>query len=206
MARETGKHSARERVYQFVRERLAAGRPPTVREVRDALGFRAVQSAREHLERLVAEGRLVKRPGEARGYRLPERGADTPSVLVPILGRVQAGALTTAVEDIEGYAPMKRKPSGDYFGLRVQGDSMTGAGILAGDIVIVRAQPSADSGDIVVALVEDEATVKRLRRRGQRVELHPENPAFSPITPPPEDCRILGKVVEVRRFLEEGEI
>ena len=203
MAQDNDRHSARERVYRFVRERLAAGRPPTVREVQEALGFRAVQSAREHLERLVAEGRLTKRAGEARGYRLPEEDAAPPAALVPVLGRVQAGALTTAVEDIEGYVPVQRKAGGDYFGLRVQGDSMTGAGILAGDIVIVRAQPAADSGAIVVALVEDEATVKRLRLRGRRIQLHPENPAFSPITP--EECRILGKVVEVRRFLEEGE-
>ncbi len=204
MAQQKDRHSARERVYRFVRERLAAGRPPTVREVQEALGFRAVQSAREHLERLVAEGRLTKRAGEARGYRLPEPDAKPPAALVPVLGRVQAGALTTAVEDIEGYVPVQHKAGSEYFGLRVQGDSMTGAGILAGDIVIVRAQPSADSGAIVVALVEDEATVKRLRLRGQRIELHPENPAFSPITP--EECRILGKVVEVRRFLEEGEV
>jgi repressor LexA len=123
--------------------------------------------------------------------------------MVPLLGRVQAGALTTALEEPEGYLPIpSRLPENELFALRVHGNSMRDAAILAGDIVIVRKQPSAASGDIVVALVGDEATVKRLRKRGRRVELVPENPEFEIIAPSPSDLILLGKVIEVRRYLE----
>ena len=191
----------RQRVFEFVRDRILAGRPPTVREVQEALGFRAVQTARAHLERLVAEGRLVVERGRARGYRLPGHPGST--VLVPLLGRVPAGPLDTAVEEAEGYLPVETRGRGeDLFALRVRGESMTGAGILPGDLVVVRRQPEARDGDIVVARVGDEATVKRLRTRSGRVELLPENPAFAPIVPAPGEVEILGKVVEVRRRLE----
>ncbi len=195
----------RERIYRFLRQRLLAGQPPTTREVRDRFGFRAVQSAREHLERLVEEGRLTKRPG-ARGYRLPPGPLGTgPLTQVPILGRVQAGALTTAVEDIEGYVAVESRTDEDeLFGLLVRGDSMVDAGILEGDIVIVRKQPTARSGEIIVALVGDEATVKTLRRKGRKVELHPANEDFAPIVPDPHEFSLLGKVIEVRRYLEGG--
>jgi repressor LexA len=193
----------RERVLRFVQERLLAGSPPTVREVQRAFDFRAVQTARQHLETLVAEGRLAKREGRARGYRLPA-AAGPPTMLVPLLGRVPAGSLDLAVEDLEGYLPVQsRRPPGEMFGLRVSGESMTGAGILPGDVVIVRRQSTAASGEIVVARIGDEATVKRLRLRGRRVELHPDNPAYEPIVPGPgEEMTLLGKVVEVRRTLE----
>jgi repressor LexA len=194
----------RNRVFSLVRERLLAGLPPTVREVQKAFRFRSVQTAREHLEALVKEGRLAKRKGQARGYRLPDgTGFGDPTVLVPLLGRVQAGLLTEAVEDLEGYIPIQSRHSpAELFGLRVCGDSMSGVGILQGDVVIVHRQPSAESGQIVVALVGDEATVKRLRIRGRRIELHPENPDFDVIVPEPEELTVLGKVVEVRRSLE----
>jgi repressor LexA len=191
----------RERIYRFVRDRLLGGFPPTVREVKEAFGFRSVQTAREHLEALVTEGRLAKEAGKARGYRLG--GDSRPTRLVPLLGRVPAGPLNIATEDLEGYLPIQgHRSSDDLFGLRVRGESMTGAGILPGDIVVVRRQPAADSGDIVVALIGGETTVKRLRIRRNRVELHPENPAFEAIIPDPSDLTLLGKVIEVRRYLE----
>lgn len=195
---KTPSGETRERVFRFVQERLLYGIPPTVREVQEAFGFRAVETAREHLEALVAEGRLSKRPGLSRGYVLPTAGP--PAVFVPILGRVQAGQLSTAVEDLEGYLPVEtRLTAEELFALRVRGESMTGAGILPDDLVIVRRQPTANTGEIVVALVEDEATVKRLRIRRGRYELHPENPAFEPLIPPPGELRLLGKVIELRR-------
>ncbi|UCF93442.1 MAG: repressor LexA [Desulfobacterales bacterium] len=194
----------RRRVFRFVRERLLNGSPPTVREVREAFGFRSVQTAREHLEALVREGQLSKEPGKARGYRLPDTSRpQAPTRLVPLLGRVPAGPLDIAAEDLEGYLPVQAPhSSSELFGLRVRGRSMIGAGILPGDIVVVRRQPSADPGDIVVALVGDEATVKRLRIRRNRVELHPENPDFEPIIPNTTELTLLGKVIEVRRYLE----
>ena len=192
----------RERIFRLVRERLLSGRPPTVREVQAAFGFRAVQTAREHLEALVREGRLTKEQGKSRGYRLTE---ETPMVLVPVLGRVQAGDLNVAIEEPEGYVPFQpSRFSGELFGLRVRGESMTGAGILPGDVVVVRRQPTASSGEIVVALIGDEATVKRLRLRRKRVELHPENPEFEPIVSgPQQEVTLLGKVIEVRRRLDQ---
>jgi repressor LexA len=210
--------TTRERVFLFVRERLLAGDPPTVRDVQDAFSFRTPQTARYHLEKLVAEGRLLAARGKARGYRLLEQlDLSSPTRWVPVLGRVQAGQLTTATQELDGYIPM---PAGrtrrdhdhhgrhghqaehdDLFALRVQGESMTGAGIFPGDLVIVRRQPTADSGALVVALVDDEATVKRLRLRDGQVELHPENPDFEPIHTDRE-ITLLGKVIEVRRALE----
>lgn len=197
----TPRGETREKVFEFVRERLLAGQPPTVREVQEAFGFRAVQTARQHLESLVNEGKLIAERGRSRGYRLPHQPQST--VLVPLLGRVPAGSLDTAVEDLEDYIPVQTgRPTGELFALRVRGESMTGVGILPGDVVIVRRQPTAAAGDIVVALVGDEATVKRLRLHRGRVELHPENPDFDPIIPDPREVMILGKVIELRRTLE----
>lgn len=193
----------RESVYRFVRERLLAGQPPTLREIQDAFGFRAVETAREHLQALVSAGRLVQEPGRARGYRLPVEDRPPPTQLVPLLGRVQAGALTTAVEELEAWVPVQSRDAEALFALRVRGESMLGAGILPGDIVIVRKDAPVANGDIVVALVDDEATVKRYRRgTAGRVELHPENAAFEVIVRRATEVLLLGKVIEVRRHLE----
>lgn len=205
MSPKTPPGETRERIYRYLVERLRRGDPPTVREVQAAFGFRAVQTAREHLERLVDEGRLVKAAGKARGYTLPQLDSAEPKGLepvewIPILGRVAAGALQEAIENPQGHVPGVLYGSGTFFALEVEGDSMIDASILPGDLVIVRAQPTAESGDIVVALVDDEATVKRLRIRRGRIELHAENPAYAPIRPRKhEEVRILGKVAEVRR-------
>ena len=190
----------RYRILHFVRQRLLAGEPPTVREVQQEFGFRSVQTASQHLETLVGEGRLTKTAGRARGYRLAQKVRVSPR-WIPLLGQVQAGPLNTAVEDLEGYLPLDHDASGELFGLRVEGDSMVGAGILAQDVVVVRQQSTAASGDIVVALVGDEATVKRLHKQGKSLELRAENPDFESIIPEPEDLVILGRVIEVRRFL-----
>lgn len=194
----------RDAILSFVRQRIAAGAPPTVREVQAHCGFRAVQSARQHLEALVAAGLLAKEPGRARGYRLPPgRSGTAPVRLVPRLGRVQAGALSEAIEDPDGWIPVDgAMGEHEMFALTVRGESMIGAGILPDDLVIVRRQNIARDGEIVVALVRDEATVKRLRLRAGRLELHPENPAFAPIVlHGGAEVRILGRVVEVRRRL-----
>lgn len=205
MGRPAGQ--TRQRVYDFVRDRVLAGEPPSVREVQAALGLRAVQSVQAHLEALVAEGRLLRTSGKFRSYRLPDAVAGPAALLVPVLGRVQAGLLTEAVEDREGTVPVDPGRIGArdrLFALRVRGDSMRDLAILDGDLVIVRQQATADTGDIVVALVGDETTVKRLVRKRDRVELHPANPAFQPLViRPPEDLVLLGRVLEVRRYLGE---
>lgn len=191
----------REKVFRFMRKRLLAGAPPTVREVQEAMEFAAVESARKHLEALVAEGRLAKTPGRSRSYRLaglPK--ARRPAALVPLLGEVPAGDLQLAVQSPDGYVLVESRFADDeLFALTVRGDSMIDAGILSGDTVVVRRQASASSGDVVVAMVDDEATVKTLRKRGRRIELHPANPAYEPIVPAPAEVRILGLVIELRR-------
>lgn len=194
----------RKRIYRFVRRRLIEGDSPSLREVRDHFGFRAVETVRAHLIALVAEGLLIRQPGRSRGFRLPgsRRLSRHFAARVPILGEVAAGSFEEAIENPEGELPMEvpasREPS-DYLALRVRGESMTGAGIFPGDMVVVDRQTRPLSGQIVVALLEGEATVKRLVLGTGTVELHPENPDFEILRPPPESCRILGKVVELRR-------
>jgi repressor LexA len=206
MPPKTPPGQTRERVYRFVRDRLLSGLPPTLREVQEAFGFKAVESARAHLMALVEEGRLLKEEGKARGYRLPDSPAhEEPPVQVPLLGRVPAGPLNLAIEEVEDYLPVRPKFRGsELFALRVEGDSMRDAGILDGDVVIVQRQSNADPGDIVVALVGDEATVKTLYVEGRRVELRAQNPEYAPIVPDPSELRLLGKVLEVRRHLDEN--
>jgi repressor LexA len=172
-----------------------------VREVQTAFRFRSTATARQHLDQLVAEGRLARAAGLARGLRLPGSEALARRLFpVPILGRVQAGPLALAAEDIEGRLwTSARYPPEELFALRVRGESMTGAGILPGDLVVVHRQPDADNGQIVVALADEEATVKILRRKRGRVELYPANPDFPVLTPDPARLTILGRVVELRR-------
>lgn len=194
----------RERVYRYVRQQLLEGRPPTIREVQRAMGFAAVESARSHLSALVEQGRLAREPGCARGYRLPQGDAaqGPPTAMVPLLGQVQAGELSEALEAPDGFVPVQsRHPVEQLFALTVRGRSMTGAGILPGDMVVVRCQPSAENGQVVVAMVEGEATVKTLKLRRGRPELWPANPRFKPIRPDPDQLIILGRVIEVRRLL-----
>jgi len=192
----------RQRIYAFVRRYLLAGHtPPSIREIQDAFGFRAPQTVKEHLDALVEQGLLERDPGRARGLRLP--GQPAPARHVPHLGRVQAGLLTTAVEEVEGYVAVDdHDPDDDLFALTVRGDSMIDAGILAGDTLVVRRQPTARNGQVVVALVGDEATVKFFQPRPDgHVELVPANPAFQPIVVPAAELHLLGCVVEVRRKL-----
>jgi repressor LexA len=199
----------REKIYRYTYQRLKAGDPPTIREVQKAVGLKAVESARGHLEALVEEGRLVKRDTNSRSYALPpEVWSQVSGRKVPIVGEVQAGALTLAIQEAEGFVETERQRKGEVlFALRVKGLSMRDAGILPGDLLITRRQESADMGDIVVALVEDEATVKRLRfkegKKGKRtVVLQPENPDFEAVEVDPEELKLLGKVLEVRRYYE----
>ena len=123
-----------------------------------------------------------------------------------MLGHIQAGGLQAAIEDREGMVPVqrgsRRAGSEQLFALRVRGESMTGIGILPDDIVIVRSQPTAEANDVVVALVGDEATVKTLKKQRGQIVLQPENPNFEPIVLDPDHVTILGKVIEVRRYLD----
>lgn len=203
------------------------GYPPTVREIGEVLGMASSSTVHSHLAALERAGIIERDPTKPRalkwGPKAAAVGVDEASaggsvngsfggnegpevdagVPVPLLGRVAAGAPILAEEHVEQYVPVPKQltRAGDSFLLKVRGDSMEGAGILDGDWVVVRHQPEASNGQIVVALVGDdeEATCKRLERRDGRVELHSENPAYEPIVP--EECRIAGIVTGVMRAL-----
>jgi repressor LexA len=179
------------------------GFPPTMKELADILGI-SHASAHGQVSQLVRKGYLKREARKARGIvilRDPED--DVPDlVAVPIVGRVAAGQPILAEENIVGEVLVEGgiARSGRCFALEVTGDSMVDAGIRERDLVVVREQAVAENGDIVVALLEDEATVKRLFIRDEKIELRPENPNHRPIPVGPDDgLRILGKVVAVRR-------
>lgn len=188
----------RARVRDFVLARILVGTPPSVREVQDHFGFRSTATVREHLDALVDAGELEQHSGRDRGYRIP--GAFLPG-MVPILGRVQAGALNAALENAEGYVAVRAERAQRCFALRVAGESMAGREIHDGDIVLVDRDARISPGDIVVALIDDEATIKTLRKDGRRIVLEAANPAFKDIVPDPQqgEFRILGRVCEIRR-------
>jgi repressor LexA len=171
-----------------------------VREVRDEFGFKSTATARQHLDALVAAGSLEQVPGKDRGYRMP--GAAVPG-MVPLLGRVQAGALNEAVEFAVGYVPLDAALTATCFALTVAGESMAGREIHDGDIALVRTDAPFRDGDVVVALIGEEATVKTFKKVAGQIVLRAENPDFADIVPDPDgpEFRILGRVFEVRRQL-----
>jgi repressor LexA len=188
-----------------VQEHVARhGYPPTVREIGDAVGLTSSSTVHAHLQALEARGVMRRDPTKPRAIDLAERAKHrTDDVrLLPLLGRIAAGAPILAEPDIEEQIPVPAMltASGECFLLRVRGDSMTKIGILDGDFVTVRRQPDADDGEIVAALVDGaEATVKRLRRVGDRIRLDPENDQMTPFFP--ERVEVLGKIVGVFRRL-----
>lgn len=197
-------------VLSFIEDRVRRfSVAPTVAEVARALGVSG-PTAHQHLRALEQKGALTRLPGCARGMRLSHARSAEPTGPacreIPVVGRVAAGAPLLAVENLEGTIAVDgmRYRGERLFALRVKGDSMLGAGILDGDLVIVRSQPAANPGDIVVALVRDEeVTVKRLAREGAKVKLLPENPRHAPIVCRPSDVQIRGKVVGVHRVVAE---
>ncbi len=168
-------------VLTFIRETLQRdGLPPTRSEIAAALGFRSPNAAEEHLRALARKGAIELRPGASRGIRVLAEGGEDG---LPVIGRVAAGQPVLAaahVEDMLRIDPAAFRPRADYL-LRVDGMSMRDAGIRHGDLLAVHATATADNGRIVVARLDDEVTVKRFRRRGQRVSLLPENPDFAPL-------------------------
>ena len=176
-------------VNQFVQEN---GYAPSVREIGAAVGLRSTASVSYHIQQLQEKG-MLQAP-EAKGRKRAIVSNARPGQ-IPVIGVVTAGLPILAVENQEGTISYDGEPG--CFALRVRGESMIGAGILDGDKVIVRPQQTADDGQIVVARIGDEATVKRLRRRGGKVWLLPENPAFEPIDG--TEAEIIGLVKAVHR-------
>jgi repressor LexA len=172
--------SRQQQVLDLVRRHIdQTGYPPTRADIARELGFKSANAAEEHLKALARKGAIEMIAGASRGIRLPE------SAGIPIIGRVAAGNPVLAEQNIEDYCdlpPTFFKPSADYF-LMVQGDSMIDVGIFDGDLLAVHNTQVANNGDIVVARIEDEVTVKRLHRTAQKhlLELLPENPQYQPI-------------------------
>ena len=181
-----------ETITRMIREQ---GYAPSVREIGEAVGLKSPSTVHFHLKKLEEAGLIEKGACKGRAICLPERQEEGR---VPIVGDVAAGAPILAQECVEDYLTFDTGGApGEYFALRVRGESMRDAGILPDDLVVVHQQPDANSGEIVVALFEDEATVKTLRRKDGHIWLMPENPEYQPIDG--DGCAILGKVVAVVR-------
>ena len=173
------------------------GYPPSVREICAAVNLRSPSSVHSHLKLLNEGGYIQKDDRKTRAISAPS--AMLAGIRrVPILGTVTAGVPIEAIENIDGYLPFDPRFEGDdYFALTIKGDSMVGAGILDGDYIVVRSQSDATSGEIVVAMIDGEATCKRLKKDGAGVVFMPENDAYEPIDG--SGAEILGKVEAVIR-------
>ena len=185
-------------ILEYIRDRLEDGLPPSVREICAALEIKSTSTAHKYLGELQERGLIEKGSRLNRAITLP----DDRSIPVPLVGTVTAGQPILAVEEIEGYIPYRSRHlhSRDLFALRVRGDSMINVGILDGDIIIIRQTPTAENGDIVVALIEDEATVKRFYKEKGHYRLQPENDTMEPIIV--DSVSILGRVVSLIREYE----
>jgi repressor LexA len=208
-------------IFTYIQARIKEGYPPTIREIGSQFGF-SEKAAHDHLNALEKKKYISREDGKPRAISILKEAdpklatskwlegqnanlalaeVQRDIIEIPIFGRVAAGELLLASQNIEGTLPMPTRMLNDYecFALRIIGSSMIGVGILDGDFVIVRRQSNADPGDIVVALVEDEATVKRFFIDGDQVRLQPENPAIEPILFDVKDVMILGKVIGLHR-------
>ena len=186
-------------IYDYVAERIQDNYSPTVREICTDLGIKSTSTVHKYLNMLIEEGLLEKDSGLNRAIRLPNSGH---SAQVPILGKVAAGVPITAIENIEGYLPFSGLHSNvkDFFALRVQGGSMINAGILDGDYIIAKRTSYAENGQMVIAMIEDEATVKTFYKENGHFRLQPENDTMQPIIS--EQVVILGRVIGLVRNYE----
>ena len=191
--------SMQQRIYEYIASCIREqGYPPSVREIGEAVGLKAPSTVHFHLKHLEEAGVIEKGAGKGRAITLTV--PTVPEDKVPIVGNVAAGSPILAEECIEDYLTFDTGGHGDeYFALRVRGESMLNAGILPGDLVVVRRQQTCSNGEIVVAMIEDEATVKRFSKQNGHIWLLPENEAYSPIDG--TYAQILGKVsAVVRRY------
>lgn len=194
-----------QQVYTFIKDFVEAnGSSPTLREISAHIGTAGTATAISHIEALEKKGYLRRREGSSRGIVLPH----TPSaaVSVPIVGRIRAGSLHPAIEDITGHLNVDSnliKGDGCYF-LTVEGDSMINKGILPGDMVLIRPQQVANNGEIVAVMVDGDATLKQFFRESDHVVLKPANPAYEPIVIRPDtgELSIVGKMVGLFRNVE----
>lgn len=190
-------------IYAFIQSYTQDhGYPPSVREIGAAVGLKSPSTVHFHMKKLEAEGHILKADGKTRAISLPRQAVaeelDPLADRVPLVGTVAAGSPILAEENVEEYLKFDTQGrTGEHFALKVRGESMLNAGILPGDLVIVHRQENFRNGDIVVALFEDEATVKTYSMEQGHLWLLPENENYDPIDG--EGCALLGKVVAVLR-------
>lgn len=187
-----------EKVLNFIRERIGERLPPTIREIGEELGFKSTGTVRDYLKALIQKGLVRRMNNKSRAIELTERA----SFKIPIIGTIMAGKPNLAYEEIQGYVDaddlfLGRLGLDDVFALRVKGDSMIDAGILDGDIAIIKKRPDAGNNDIVAALLDNnEVTLKRLRSKASKFHLEAANPNYAPIF---EEFKVIGKLITVIR-------
>jgi repressor LexA len=200
--------SRQEKILKFINKKIKeSGYPPSVREIAKAVNLSSSATVHSHLKKLEEKGYLKRNPSKPRAISLLSRKGDgsvdtgiNNLVYVPVVGRIAAGQPILAEENIDDYFPLTPdfvKGKKEVFILHVRGDSMVNAGILDRDFIVVRKQDTAINGEIIVALLEDEATVKRFFKTNKKIKLMPENDHMEPIVV--KDVRILGKVIGVIR-------
>lgn len=195
----------RQQILDFLLEQMAQNRNPSIREICDAVQLSSPATVYNHLEKLESEGYITRSPQKSRSIQISEsvegydRAVGADIVQIPIVGRITAGQPILAMENIEGHLPFPRGmvKGSNVFALTVEGDSMINAGIFSGDYIFVKQSPVADNGDIVVAMIEDSATVKRFYREKNHIRLQPENDTMEPIIA--RNVSVLGKVIGVFR-------
>ncbi len=191
--------ASQQRILEFIKREIEQkGYPPSVREICTGVGLKSTSTVHAHLNHLEAQGLIRRDPTKPRALEVVD-GTQSRGRAVPLVGRVTAGQPILAIENIEEYMTLPRELLGEdgLFCLRVQGESMIEAGILDGDVIVVREQNSAENGEIVVAMIDDEATVKRIFYEDHRVRLQPENRYMEPIYA--DRAQVLGKVVALFR-------
>ncbi|MBN1759893.1 MAG: transcriptional repressor LexA [Chitinispirillaceae bacterium] len=194
-------------VAYILKYRSENGFPPTVREIASALGYKSPNNVRQHLRLIEQKGFIRLLPGKARGIEVSATLAagefgEEEEEGVPLIGSVAAGKPITAIENVEGYVTLDRSIfRGDgLFALRIRGDSMTGMGILNGDIVVVKKKSQAEHGEVVVVVIDGDATLKRFIKESGMVKLRAENPAYEDIVlDPNSSLQVAGKLVGVIR-------
>ncbi|WP_312201108.1 transcriptional repressor LexA [Anaerospora hongkongensis] len=197
-------NNRQKQILKHIKDTLRSkGYPPSVREIGEAVGLSSSSTVHGHLAKLEELGFIKRDPTKPRAIDVLDEAPWRQKSLtpIPLIGKVTAGQPILAIENIEETYPLPTELVGEAetFMLTVQGDSMINAGILDGDLIIVRVQRSANNGDIIVAMIDEEATVKRFYKEHDRIRLQPENSAYEPIFS--RDVTILGKVIGVFRLL-----
>ena len=195
------------RVYEYIDMMLRKnGYSPSVRDIQNALGIKSTATVNAYLDRLEEKGAISRTASKSRTIRTNQMDTSSDSVKIPLIGRVAAGVPILATEQIERYIDFpsagRSWTSGDYYALRVKGESMIKAGINNGDIIICKKQAVCENGDIVVALLDDEATVKTFYRENGHIRLQPENDSMAPIIV--DDVIIIGVVTALMRYYGKG--